>query len=125
MRICIYGYIRISICTYAYNYISNNRKTVSQLINTNEHTRICIYGCIRMFICTYAYNYTRIRIYLYVHVHILIRIYAYTYTHIRIYLYAYYAHVLVKIYLSGTVELWYQGGLVEPHTVGKKRKPVN
>ena len=33
----------------------------------------------------------------------LIRIYAYTYTHIREYLYAYYAHVLVNVYLSGTV----------------------
>ena len=41
--------------------------------------------------------------FLYTHTRITIRTYAYTYTHIRVYVYAHYAHVLVNVYLSGTV----------------------
>ena len=51
------------------------------------------------------YNYSHILVFLYAHTRILVRIYAYTYmyTHIRVYLYAYYVHILVNVYLSGTV----------------------
>ena len=52
---------------------------------------MCVYGYIRIFTRTYAYNYTHIRVYLY------------AYTCIRIRTYAHYAHVLVNVYLSGTV----------------------
>ena len=42
-------------------------------------------------------------VYLYEHARILIHIYVYSHTHIRVFLYPYYAHVLVNVYLSGTV----------------------
>ena len=72
--------------SYMYSSTCSNRKTISQLINTNEQTRICVCAYIRIFIRTYAYIYTHIRIYLYAHTRILIRTYANTYTHIRVYL---------------------------------------
>ena len=58
-----------------------------------------------MLIRTYTYTYTHIRVYIYAHTRIPVRTYAHTYTHIRVYLYAYYAHFVVNIYLSGTVNL--------------------
>ena len=88
----------------------DNRKTIRQLIHTNEQTRICVCAYIRIFIRTYAYVYTHIRVYLYAHTRLFIRTYAYTYTHIRVYIYAHtrifipnYARFLVNVYLSGTV----------------------
>ena len=71
------------------SFYSSNRKTIRQLINTNEQTCICVCVIICIFIRTYAYMYTYIRAYLYAHTHILIHTYGYTYTHIRVYLFAY------------------------------------
>ena len=70
------------------SFSSSNRKTIRQLINTNELTHICVFVIIRIFIRTYAYMYTHMCEYVYAHTRILIRTYAYTYTHIRVYLYA-------------------------------------
>ena len=69
---------------------ASNRKTISQLIHTNEQT--CIFVCvyILIFIRSYVYTYMHIRVYIYAHTRILTRTYVHTYTHIRIYLYAYF-----------------------------------
>ena len=61
----------LQLCSFlvlsSYSSACSNRKTISQLINTNEHMRICICAYIRIFMRTYAYIYTHIRIYLYAH----------------------------------------------------------
>ena len=77
-------------CFWTHSKAASNRKTMSQLINTNEQTCICVCVYIRIFIPTYAYTYTHIRLYLYAH------------TRIHIRTYAYYARFLVNVYLSGT-----------------------
>ena len=63
-------------------------KTISKLM---RQTRISVY----------AYT----RIYIYAYVRITIRVLAYGNTHIRVSIYAYYAHILVNVFLSGTVHV--------------------
>ena len=83
---------------WTHSKAANNRKTISQLINTNEQTCICVCVFLRIFIRTYVYTYTHIRIYTYAHMRIHIRTYAYTYTHIRVYLYAH-TRIHIRTYM--------------------------